>query len=348
MKKLGKIIIFIGIFLVIFIIVSKVLRIQRNPITEFYKEPKNSLDVIYIGGSNAYAHFNTTLAYNEHGFTTGMLSADALPLAATKYLIKESLKYQKPKVYVIDIARITEYFSMIDEGEIRRVTDALKNSQNRTDCINELLSYTSVPKSEYINYYLSFFTYHEVWKDKNALRANLLNRMELYKGYLFNIDVAQKRKQTPNVWTDEEKVLHGDTINTLNDLFKYIKDNNLNVIFVVPKRVFGEVELPLINYGVKYIKENGFEVINFNTSDDFQVDFDTDLYNFAHLNTYGATKYTLYFSRYLKENYDLEDHRGDSKYKSWDMAYEKFKHDYRETTGDNFEDLVREYKEMGY
>lgn len=348
MKKLGKIIVFISLFLVIFILVSKVLRIQKNPITEFYKEPKNSLDVIYIGGSNVYAHFNPTLAYNEYGFTTGMLSTDAVPLAATKYLLKESLKYQKTKVYVIDIARISEYFSMIDEGEIRRVTDALKNSQNRTDCINELLSYTKVPKSEYINYYFSFFTYHDIWKDKNALRANLLNRIEIYKGYLFNSYVASKEKQTPNIWTDDEKILHGDTINALNDLFKYIKDNKLNVLFVVPKRVYGDVEIPLINYGVKYIKENGFEVINFNTLDDFQVDFDNDLYNFAHLNTYGATKYTLYFSRYLKDNYDLEDHRDNKKYKSWDMAYEKFKNDYKATTGDNFEDLVKEYKEMGY
>ena len=144
------------------------------------------------------------------------------------------------------------------------------------------------------------------------------------------------------------KVLHNEIIVVMKDLFKFINDNKLNVLFVIPKRVFGDEEIPLLNYSINFIKENGFEIIDFNNLNDFEVDFDHDFYNFAHLNVYGATKYTLYFSRYLHEHYDLKDHRGDSKYKSWDMEYKRFKDDYKKVTGNNFDDLLQEYKKQGF
>ena len=96
MKRVIKIICFLAIFILIFFLITKILWLPKNSITEFYEEPKNSLDIVYLGSSNAYAHFNTTLAYNEYGFTTGMLAVDSEPIIALKYLIKESEKYQKP------------------------------------------------------------------------------------------------------------------------------------------------------------------------------------------------------------------------------------------------------------
>ena len=57
-----------------------------------------------------------------------------------------------------------------------------------------------------------------------------------------------------------------------------------------------------------------------------------------------ATKYTLYFSKYLKENYDLPDHRDDKKYNSWKTEYKKFKKQYKKLTKNNFDDLLKEYQ----
>ena len=124
------------------------------------------------------------------------------------------------------------------------------------------------------------------------------------------------------------------------ELIKYIKSNNLNVLFVIPKRCFEETEIKQLNNASKIIKQNELDIINFNTLDDFKVDFNMDFYNRAHLNVYGSTKYTLYFSKYLKENYKLKNHKEDEKYSSWNSEYERFKIDFNKLTGKKFDELI--------
>ena len=70
----------------------------------------------------------------------------------------------------------------------------------------------------------------------------------------------------------------------LLNLIDYIKTNNLNVLFVIPPRYFEEEKVMQLNDVTRILQENSFNVINFNTLEDFKVDFSTDFYNEAHLN----------------------------------------------------------------
>ena len=64
--------------------------------------------------------------------------------------------------------------------------------------------------------------------------------------------------------------------------------------------------------------------------------------DYAHVNTKGATKFTLYFAKYLDSIYDLPDHRGDDRYNSWDLEYERLSKDYQKYTGNDYQELVNE------
>ncbi len=125
-------------------------------------------------------------------------------------------------------------------------------------------------------------------------------------------------------------------------LIKYIKKEKLNVIFVIPIRDFLVEHMSVLNQATEIANENQIKIINFNLLDDFDVDFQKDLYNDGHINVFGATKYTEYFSKYLKENYDLQDHRKDESYKSWDKEYNRYKAAYKKLTGNNFEKLIKQ------
>ena len=49
------------------------------------------------------------------------------------------------------------------------------------------------------------------------------------------------------------------------------------------------------------------------------VDYAEDCYDdVGHLNPDGASKTTAYLGQWLRENFDLPDHRGDSAYAHWD------------------------------
>ena len=267
-----------------------------------------------------------------------MLTTASQPFSAVEYLIKESRKYQNPNLYVIDISKAADDFDIFPKEDIRRCTDSMKFSKNRIEAINELLSYTDMSDDNYLDYYFSFFMYHNRWK--NLTESNFADDKTLYKGYLltdYNIEVV---KEKTDIWNDTKLDLPEENEKTLTSLMNYINENNLNVLFVIPSREFEPKHKGRLNTITTILQENNFKVINFNKLDDFKINYETDLYQQNHLNVYGATKYTLYFAKYLHENYELKNHKGDENYSTWQSEYERFKVDFNKLTKKNFNDYL--------
>ena len=238
------------------------------------------------------------------------------------------------------------------EFNLRDVVDNMKFSQNRTDTIKNFFKYVDLEKSDVEtksknniqNYKYSFLLYHNSWKNLNK---NKFVMETYYKGYLCDELTVQKNPQTKFVWNkDLNNVgnisdLSDTNKEVLKDLVDYIKKEKLNVLFVVPARVYSKGRVVGLNKAIEILENMGFNVLNFNTMDDFSINYKTEMFNGGHLNTYGATKYTLYFAKYLKEHYKLKDHRKDKKYQSWKDEYVRFKNDFKELTKKNFDDICR-------
>ncbi len=337
-KKVIKIIAFILIFMLIWNYVFTIIWANRNSISQFYEEPKNSLDVVYIGSSNSYAHFNNTLAYHLYGYTTGLLASDGQPFALVEYLLKEATKYQKPNVYVIDINCITTDVGYFNSGDVRKVTDNMKFSKNRIDAINDLIQYLpQEDQDEKLSFYFSFLTYHNSWR---YIGDYSFKPISLIKGHLIDEGTAVISPEEEYVWKKEEMELPEENKQILTDLMDYIEDEKLEVLFVIPPRSFTEENNKKLNYAARMLEDRGFKVFNANLVDEINIDFSHDLYNSAHLNAYGATKFTKYFAKYLKDNYNLKDHRSDEKYESWNKAYEEYVERFEKVTGENFQDYL--------
>ncbi len=296
------------------------------------------MDIVYIGPSNAYLHFNTVLAYKSFGFTTGLISADSQPVATIKYLIKESQKYQNPLLYVIDLSMLPIDTDIYNDSEIRKTLDSIPFSYNRINAYNELLKYETNTKKDYIGHYFSFFMYHNKWK---KLWINSFSKIKnFYKGYFLDSETVKINPQNKYKWNNNIVELPKENEQILINLLTYIKENNLNVLFIIPNKYFQAKYISRLNYTTSIIKKSGYKVINFNAIDGLDIDYESNFYNRGHLNVYGSTKFTLYFSKYLKENYDLPDHRKDKKYNSWDKEYKRFKEDFNKLTQKNFNELI--------
>lgn len=341
MKNLVKIILFIVLFIFIWNIVFSILRIQKNSIELFYDEPKNSLDVMYYGSSSTYAFYNAPLAYNEFGFTTGIRASDGQPFNALKYLSMESLKYQNPKVSVFDVDSIAYNATIVNEGDIRKVIDNMKMSKIRMDLTDELLDFYIDSDAEKLSYYLPFLYYHSSWKDLNSdkLYAN-----KLFKGSILSKLSVSVEPQEKQEWVVGDAKLTDNEYKMINDLIKYINDSKINAIFVISKRRFSDEAMQKFNTLTKLANQGNIKVINFNLLDDFDVNYETDFYNRNHLNTSGSIRYTLYLANYLKEHYNLDDHRGDKKYASWDKAFDKYKKRYNKLTKNDYENVLNNIK----
>ncbi len=339
--KIIKSIIFMVILMVIGGGLYNVLGL-KDSISEFFEEPKNTMDIVYVGPSNVYLHFNTTLAFQEYGFTTGLLSNGAQSPAVMEYLIKESRKYQNPKLYILDITKFIESLSDISEGNLRLSLDAMPFSWNRIEAINSTLKYYHLNFKDYINYYFRFLKYHNSWK--KISKQNFTKIEFVFKGFMFNSENIQIKPQKLLNWNYEIETIETENQYVLNNLLNYLDKENLNCIFVIPKKNFDETRMKKMNFITKIIENRNYKVINFNKIDDFQIDSENDFLDVSHLNIYGSTKFTLYFAKYLHEHYDLPDHRNDKKYNSWNEDYDRFKEQYKKLTQKNFIDLLNEDK----
>ena len=341
-NKVFKTIIFLLIFCIIYLTVRRIFWLAPNPISEFYKEPENSFDIIYTGSSNTYVHFNPVLAYKMYGFKVGLLSSNWQPFVFTEYLIKEARKYHNPSLYIIDLNLVAMDDNFYGGGYIRVTTDAMKFSKNRIDAINAELDLRGITKKQYKDFYFSFLIYHNMWKRLDGIKESLFANKNLYKGYALTNETIQVKPQTKWSWTTEKKKMRESNIKILESLIKYIKENNLNCLFTIPKRYIDEETQMNINYVTEILEENGLKYINFNLLEDFKVDYEKDFYNQEHLNTYGSTKYTLYFAKYLKEHYDLPDHRENEQDDSWNEEYERFKINFKKMLGEDFDTILKE------
>ncbi len=341
-KNILKVTIFLLIFCILLYNIFNILWLENHNIENFYDEPKDTLDIIYIGASTVHHSFNAALAYNLYGYTTNILSSSTQPFSAAKHLMKEAEKYQNPVLYILDIGRVAEDLNA-RRSNIRQVTDAMKWSDNRTNAINEMLSYTDVDKKDYINYKYSFLLYHNAWRSLKV--TNFEKNNDLYKGYIPSPNVSEEEIYCDWDTTDTMELDEKNEAN-LNDIMEYIKSNNINVLFIVPIKEYKEEIKKKTNSAIEILESNGFNVINIGKIKEIGIDGSKDFFDKDHLNVEGGTKFTLYLAKYLKEHYNLPDHRGDSNYSSWDSEYIRLKELYKEMTKNDFDELLEKYSKI--
>ena len=298
-----------------------------------YNQEKDSLDVVFIGSSVIYSSYNTPLAFHDYGISAYDYCAGNLPFAATKYLIQEVKKTQNPKLFVVNLNSVNKE---IDKPlYIRRVVTNMPHSINRIACIIGMRKdLVSTDTSSFWDYYFVLPFFHNNWP---AFLDNL--RIRLAEGtYVKNDNV---HKGYDNIWYDaydwecsnsfDDSVLELPPISLnekqadlLCEFCQYCKDEQVPVLFISPPGImypqFHQEMKSIYNiidsYGLDYL--DGSSMIK-----EIGIDSEYYWYDNGHLNSFGATKFTRFFSEYLISNYELDDHRGDSKYDSWEIEYEE-------------------------
>ena len=335
---------------IISVIVSVALIISIIPVSYFlrnnsdvkniigiYEEKNDSLDMIYIGGSACYVYWEPLRAWNEYGYTSYNVSADALPPQAIKYLMIESKKTQSPKLWLIDLRPFQygeKYYDdtntsiMYHETAIRNVSDSIKYSKNRNDLIN-----ASVPNlKERYSYYFDIAKYHSqfLYKIYWTLQGDKTPMDQLdnsvknpYKGFKF-IDWGGREIQNfvdYSYVNDELKL--SDTLNELFiDLLEYCKSEDEKVLFIVHSYIQTKEDKMNYNYMKRVIEDYGFDFLNTNDYyKEINLNYSNDMYNHNHVNIFGAEKYTNWLSKYINDNYELPNHKNDASYSEWDDLY---------------------------
>ncbi len=321
-KNILKIIIFLLLFFIIFVVLTYMKKpesIDYRNITGFYAEEKNSLDMVYIGGSAAFVYWQPLKAYEEFGIASYNFGANTIQVELYEYMIKEVMKHQTPDLLILDARgfQYRDYDQPPTSVAYRNVLTGMPLNKNKLEFIEN-----NVPK--YLNdktysYKHDLFLYHTVLENRNFKDIfNVIfnkNKNDL-KGFYF-VPKSERMKRL-KFETDKETSPSWETVNILNGLLEYLNTLDTEVLFIVSPYIEKKEEKEIFNCVESIIKKAGYDFIDANDYyKEMKINYDTDFYNYNHMNIYGSDKYTEFLSKYIKENYDLPDRRKDNNYSEW-------------------------------
>ncbi len=322
-----KSIIRIGCFSILLIAVllltNKIFKVKYGDglydVTKFYELPENSVDVLILGSSHAFEDFNTGTLWDGFGMSSFVLGGSVQPMWNTYYYLKEALKTQKPELIILEGYMATYTAEFIDDSRIIKNNYGLKWSADKVDSIK-----ISSPEERWTEFMLEYVQYHTRYIELS--RADFMPNQgnPIYadwKGFGNNMAT------TPLEATDVSGVVEGvglyeKTEEYYRKTIELAKENNIPIIIVIsPYAGITEGEQQMYITAQSIAEEYDVEFLNCNLIlDSIGMDFSQDAADAAHLNYKGNQKFSSYIGAYIKENYQVSDHRGDSKYATWDRG----------------------------
>lgn len=319
MKKNITRIIFVLLLLLSFVAIREVLKIKSshgiNQKEGIYVQPSNSIDVAFMGTSHIHCGINTALLWEEYGIPAYDYSGAEQPLWMTYHYFKELIKYQKPKMVVLDLYAPARYKENYQYDWIAENIYGMKLSLNKLE-----MMLVSVEPHKFFDYFPNFSTYHSRYNevDKEDFRHILKTKEELasFKGYTPYMKKVEFQK--PEVYTEERQGLTEKSEKYLKKIIEYAKENEIALMMIVVPYVITEEDKKTYNQIMDIANEYDVMFIDYNDYyEEIGMDFSSDLNDDSHLNYWGSSKFTSYFGAFLSEK-GMPDRRKQDNYETWD------------------------------
>lgn len=337
-KRIVQFLIFIFIVWEIFITCTYLFRntsgVLRRNVVGFYDEKEDSLDVVFVAGSNVYRYWDCMRAWDEHGFTSYNYSVSSMASATTISAIKEIHKTQDPQLVVVDVRRLLSRFIDTEiNASVRNAFDAQDYNLNRLAEVEYFRKLNGISVKDTISEYIDLIEYHD---NHDALSEKLNwqlvdNRPDysmdadgFYKG--FAIVAWHTFLEEPETeYTTETIELPEVSEQICVDIIEYCQEQDIELLLVASPYEMTETDKMEMNALKKLAEEYGVGFLDTNAYyDEMSLDFSTDFYNDLHVNLLGAEKYTDFLAWYIVDNYNLPDHREDMAYAHWNDMYAEY------------------------
>ena len=331
MKKIvifSKTVLFIGVLWILSVIVTVLCRPKWyregiwEPVTEihdgFYALEKDSLDVAFVGSSQIFSNINPLLIWKEYGISSYDMTSSAQRAWISKYYIQEILKYQSPKVIVLDMMKFYDA-TPNDEDRNRKALDYMRMSKEKMEAIRE--SIRGCPDETMISYIFPIIRYHKRWAD---LTSDDFGYFFKTKGfYMHGYDPRYGVEEQPLdrflPHENQEERLPERNRKIMENIIAVCKEKNVDLVLIrTPQKDWTweqhcEIEVLAQTFDLTFIDYNLL-------LDEIKLE-SRDYNDINHLNANGADKVSAHIGRYLKENYSFDRHNNS---KSWDMDYKKY------------------------
>ena len=285
-----------------------------------YAQPEESIDVLTVGTSLAYAGINTNVLWSEYGIAAYNLCSAEQPFWVSYYTIREALKTQRPKVILLDAKPAVYTRDYSKRGRTILSTYGIRGVENR---IGAMLACVERP-SDALGYILGLPEVHSNYTRVEGrdfiLPPDNGGRGVNWKGYI-ELDEVNRHQRPSFVWTDIKRNMNEREEEYARKIFEMVQAQGIELILIgMPNPDYAHDHM-YYNALWSIAQEYGIRCINYNhPSLRYGLRYSSDFADWQHLNVKGSMTFSRQLATDLIKQLDLPDRRGDARYESYDAC----------------------------
>ncbi len=312
-------------FIISILVIEKALSPNNSTFSGFYEEPKDTIDVAFVGGSHGMAAFSPAQIWQENQITSyNIYSWSQNPWTAYHYAV-EAIREQDIKVLVVEAFSFSYGQSYLPA----QTSDETSNefALSIPPSLNRLFLSLAIRENQVVPLPISkmipVIRYHSRWDDIefSELYDNLfVSNYSSNKGFgpIFttevfdNVDYLDIGTNTQLEASSKEYLLklidlcNKEGIQLILAKTPYIPNPEDRGYLDEIKAICDENNIPFLNYmSEDLLNETGFS-------------YSSDMAEHAHINYLGAKKLSSHIGDFIKENYLPNQEYSSETIKRWD------------------------------
>ena len=300
--------------------------------SDFYDQPDNTLQVVFIGTSVFRQGIIPMELYEDYGICSYNLGTSGQPVLTSYYWLQEVYDHHAKtlKTVVFDVS------SLQHEWEEEKYITALVRMQNSLNKYHAIRDIQDTLEG-FLSYMVPIYAYHDRWKelDKTSYFLDLHNTDSGMRGYDFTLnyhlisaDYQTIKPLSYFLESDETEELAEESILYFDKMVNFCKENDLQLILT--RTPTNEEDWSDAAHNAIQVLANqyGLEFIDFNYTpyaEELGYNAALDKDDAKHLNYYGARKLTAWLGSYLLEHNEFSDVRKDETYSFMEEEWKEYK-----------------------
>lgn len=279
-------------------------------------EEKQDIDVLFLGTSRVLDSILPMELWRDSGIASYNMGNSSEVLDVTEQVLRLAMEENKPKVAVIDVYYVHHALDEAWTYSYRHMFyDEVPLSWAKVEAVRATL-----PENKWLEFLMPFSLYHGRWEE--ILSGTVERMVDCEK---FTLGAELRAGRTEKTFTPVDGMTEGELPGhaALRRIAALCRENGIEPVFTMVPAPLEAEEQRHIHSVSKIADELGVPFLDMTNLG--VVDYAVDCYDgVGHLNPDGASKTTAYLGQWLRENYDLPDHRGDKAYAHWDDYLAKY------------------------
>lgn len=297
---------------------SRILKVKDSDIkyASFY-ENKEEIDVLFYGSSIVHYGIYPMELWGKYGITSYNMGNNSERLSMTYHTIKNSLDYASPKVVVVDLGGLGWAGQKVD-GTLKDhgFLDSVPLSLNKIKSVYELFE-----EGRRLEFLLPSVVYHGRWEE--------LSKTDFIvpQSYTYGADILTHIESLEKPTRDRYEESRDDDLESEKKNLLRIKalceENDISLVLIfMPYEVRGG-DQKLRKAAKEFALENNISYYDFQEGE--AIEWEKGFGDESHMNYYGASKITDYIGELLRNEYNIDNHKGEAGYDRWNTDYQLYR-----------------------